>query len=200
MNFSWYVLLCHHMHAAQAIILSDNMKKALESAINMFEAKIKSVENVNVHGDKTVNVTGDSNISYPFILWDPLPQYQNIYELSPIIYSLCLTNSLMQETPHHPEEMGNSALHPSINSYTIDNLLKGYFKTIENAKSLKEIPNTDFSLQSDYTNFDIRKTVQESFSIKHYLLLILKIILLLKSLWSTKEINIVKVPFPISEH
>ena len=183
------------MHAAQAIILSHNMKKALESAINEFEAKIKSVENVNVHGDKTVDVTGDSYISYPFILWDPLTQYQNIYELSPIIYSLCLTNSLMQETLHHPEEMGNSTLHPSINSYTIDNFLEGYFKIIENAKSLKEIPNTYFSSQSDHTHFDTRKTVEESFSILHYLLLIFKIILLLKSLWTTKEIDIVKVPF-----
>ena len=98
-----------------------------------------------------------------------------------------------------PEETRKTALHSSINSYAIDNLtpklLEGLLETIENAKSLEEISNTDFSSQSDHIYFDTGKTVEESFSILQYSLSIFKIILLLKSLWSTKEINIVKVPF-----
>ena len=74
-------------------------------------------------------------------------------------------------------------------------LLEGIFITVENAKSSKQIPKTDFSSQSDHTYFDTGKTVEESFSILQYSLSIFKVVLLLKSLWSAKEINIVKIPF-----
>ena len=84
-DFSLFILLYHH--APQAIILSDNMKKALETATDDFEAKLilladECVENVNVkpvmttylaplYCDKTVDFTWDLYITYPFILWDP---------------------------------------------------------------------------------------------------------------------------------
>ena len=102
------------MHAPQAIFLSDNMKKALEMATNEFEAKLillnkESVENVNINPvtisyhaplycDKMVGFTWDLYITYPFILWDPLTQYKNIFKSSAIICPLCLKNGLTQET------------------------------------------------------------------------------------------------------
>ena len=99
-----FLLLSHH--APQAIILSDNMKKALETATDDFEAKC--VKNVDVkpvtilylaplYCDKAVDFTWDSYITYPFILWDPLTQYQSVYKSSPVICPLCFTNGLTQE-------------------------------------------------------------------------------------------------------
>jgi hypothetical protein len=102
-------------HAVQAIILSDAMKKALESATNDFEAKLKllaeesGTEKVDIRpitithhapllSDGTVDFTWELYITYPFILWDPLTHYKDVYKSSPVICPLCLTNGLTQET------------------------------------------------------------------------------------------------------
>ena len=86
------------MYAAEAIILSENMKKALETATKEFEAKLillteESVEKANINPvtvtyhvpsncGKTVDVSWDLYITYPFILWDPLTHYKTyIYNL-----------------------------------------------------------------------------------------------------------------------
>ena len=108
MDFSFFLLLYHH--ASQAIILNDNMKKALETTTDDFEAKlIQLVVDVNVkrviktylaplYYDKTVDFTWDLYITYPFILWDPLTQYQSVYKSNPIFCPLCL----MQQTLYRP--------------------------------------------------------------------------------------------------
>ena len=89
---------------------------------------------------------------------------------------------------------------PPLNSgpYTIDQLtplvVDDLSKRIDMAKSNHESQN-DFSSQPDHSYFDPGKTVRESFDILQHSLSIFKIILLLKSLWSTKDVNILKIPF-----
>ena len=82
--------------------------------------------------------------------------------------------------------------------YTIDQLtplvLDDLLKHIDMAKSNHESQN-DFPSQLDHTYFDPGKTVRESFDILQHAISIFKIILLLKSLWSTKDVNVLKIPF-----
>ncbi|CAB3980735.1 Hypothetical predicted protein [Paramuricea clavata] len=119
------------------------------------------------------------------------------------IYSLCAKEhkETFEKCSTVSSELGahNAHFGISCSSYTIDKLtpqvMDDLSKNIEKAMSLHENSDSDYSSHSDHSYFDTGRSSHESFNILQYSLSLFKIILLLKSLWSSKEINLVKIPF-----
>jgi hypothetical protein len=98
------MLLC--AETPHAIILSNVMKSILERATRQFEKNLAEGMLVDLgpftlthhghfFGDMAKDTTWDLYITYPYILWDPITQYQCIDKIHPFRCPLCSGDGCM---------------------------------------------------------------------------------------------------------
>jgi hypothetical protein len=113
------MLLC--AETPHAIILSNVTKSILERATQQFEKKLAEGMLVDLgpftlthhghfFGDMAKDTTWDLYITYPYILWDPITQYQCIDKIQPFCCPLCSDDGCMPNPLFHSGEWFNGRI------------------------------------------------------------------------------------------